>query len=148
MCAQHGVCRGRVPSGLARPGDDGHWRLVLDLRSAGRAVRSKYGAVHRGRGEWHRELGGVGLPDLAHPVGDLWYKLTPDINGSYWSQIASTVAGYAPRFFASGVLPDGRLIIEGGEYYDAGCFGPPQIPDATQGSGTTQGAIYDPVANT
>ena len=81
-----------------------------------------------------------------------WYKLTPDINGSYingtWSQIASTVAGYAPRFFASGVLPDGRLIIEGGEYYDAGCFGPPQIPDATQGSSTTQGAIYDPVANT
>lgn len=69
-----------------------------------------------------------------------WYKLTPDINGSYingtWSQIASLPAGYGPLFFGSAVLPDGRVIVEGGEYNQ-------------YGSGFTKlGAIYDPVANT
>ena len=74
-----------------------------------------------------------------------WYKLTPDINGSYvngtWTQIASlpVIGGtqYAPLYHASAVLPDGRVIIMGGEY---------------NGSGTevwtNLGAIYDPVANT
>jgi len=74
-----------------------------------------------------------------------WYKLTPDINGSYvngtWTQIASLpVIGstqYAPLYHASAVLPDGRVIIMGGEY---------------NGSNTevwtNLGAIYDPVANT
>jgi len=70
-----------------------------------------------------------------------WYKFTPSNTGSYingtWSAIASTAAGYAPRFFGSGVLPDGRVVIEGGEYNGAGC-----------GARTTQGAVYDPVANT
>jgi hypothetical protein len=49
-----------------------------------------------------------------------WYKLTPDITGSYvngtWQQIASLPGGYDPDAFASAVLPDGRVIIEGGEY--------------------------------
>ena len=55
-----------------------------------------------------------------------WYKLTPDINGSYvngtWSQIASLPTGYGPLFFGSAVLPDGRVVVEGGEYnqYGAG----------------------------
>lgn len=68
-----------------------------------------------------------------------WYKLTPDINGSYvngtWSQIASLPSGYGPLFFGSAVLKDGRAIVEGGEYnqYGAGF--------------TKLGAIYDPVAN-
>ena len=48
-----------------------------------------------------------------------WYKLTPDINGSYvngtWTQVASLASNYGPLFFASAVLPDGRLIVEGGE---------------------------------
>src|SRR5204863_9226475 len=48
-----------------------------------------------------------------------WYKLTPDVNGSYlngtWTQVASLPAGYAPLYFSSAVLPDGRVIIEGGE---------------------------------
>jgi hypothetical protein len=69
-----------------------------------------------------------------------WYKLTPDINGSYingtWSQIASMAANYGPLFFASAVLPDGRVIVEGGEYNQFG------------GGFTNLGAIYDPVANT
>lgn len=69
-----------------------------------------------------------------------WWKLTPDINGSYlngtWSQLASLPKGYEPDAFASAVLADGRLIIEGGEY-NFGAF-----------TLTNQGAIYDPAANT
>jgi hypothetical protein len=54
-----------------------------------------------------------------------------------WSQIASLPAGYTPRFFSSAVLPDGRVIIEGGEY-NTGC----------SAVWTNKGAIYDPLANT
>lgn len=71
-----------------------------------------------------------------------WYKLTPDINGSYvngtWSQIASLPSTYCPLYFGSAVLPDGRAIVEGGE--DNTCSFP--------SSETNLGAIYDPVANT
>ena len=49
-----------------------------------------------------------------------WYKLTPDSKGSYidgtWSKIASMPAEYTPLYFASAILPDGRMIVEGGEY--------------------------------
>ena len=49
-----------------------------------------------------------------------WYRLTPDNSGSYvngtWSQLASLPAGYSPLYFASAVLPDGRVIVEGGEF--------------------------------
>jgi len=69
-----------------------------------------------------------------------WWKLTPDITGSYingtWTQLASLPSGYAPYANASAVLADGRLIIEGGEYN----FGNFVL--------TNMGAIYDPVANT
>ncbi len=48
-----------------------------------------------------------------------WWKLSPDINGNYvdgsWSQLASLPSNYGPLFFASAVLPDGRVIVEGGE---------------------------------
>jgi hypothetical protein len=72
-----------------------------------------------------------------------WYKLTPDITGSYlngtWSQIASlpVINGtqYAPLYFASAVLPDGRVIIMGGEY------------NGNVGDHTNMGAIYDPLAD-
>lgn len=70
-----------------------------------------------------------------------WYKLTPSKTGSYsagtWSKIASTPAGYAPIFFGSAVLPDGRLIIEGGEYNN-GC---------PNGCWVNLGAIYNPATN-
>jgi hypothetical protein len=67
------------------------------------------------------------------------FKLTPDINGSYvngtWTQLASKP--YISYAAAQAVLPDGRVIIEGGEYsnyeYDFLL--------------TNQGAIYDPVAD-
>ncbi len=72
--------------------------------------------------------------------GNDWWKLTPDITGSYvngtWTQLASLPSGYDPYAEASAVLADGRLIIEGGEY-NFGAF-----------ALTNLGAIYDPVANT
>jgi len=69
-----------------------------------------------------------------------WWKLTPDINGSYvkgtWKQMASLPSGYVPLYFASAVLADGRVIIEGGEYQNF------------QFAFTDKGAIYDPLKNT
>ena len=69
-----------------------------------------------------------------------WWKLTPDSTGNYlngtWTQLASTPAGYSPLYHSSAVLPDGRVIIEGGEYNFL-------VP-----TWTNQGAIYDPTTNT
>jgi len=68
-----------------------------------------------------------------------WFKLTPDNTGSYINgkitPIAATAAGYGPFYFGSVVLPDGRFIIEGGEY---------NLGSAVW---TNMGAIYDPVKN-
>jgi hypothetical protein len=69
-----------------------------------------------------------------------WWKLTPDEFGSYvngtWTQLASTPAGYSPLYHSSAVLPDGRVIIEGGEY------------NFLQPVWTNLGAIYDPQTDT
>ncbi len=69
-----------------------------------------------------------------------WWKLTPDAFGSYangtWTQLASTPAGYSPLYHATAVLPDGRVIIEGGEY------------NQLNADWTTLGAIYDPRSDT
>jgi hypothetical protein len=69
-----------------------------------------------------------------------WWKLTPAANGSYvdgtWSQIASMPASYTPLYFGSAVLPDGRMIVEGGEYIGENAVW------------SDQGAIYNPVTNT
>jgi hypothetical protein len=69
-----------------------------------------------------------------------WWTLTPDENGSYvkgtWKQVASLQAGYAPLYHASAILPDGRLVIQGGEYNG----GNTEV-------WTNLGAIYDPVKN-
>src|SRR5262245_16612337 len=69
-----------------------------------------------------------------------WWKLTPDINGSYlngtWAKMASLQPGYVPDDFASAVLADGRVVISGGEYNN-GVF-----------TLTNMGAVYDPLANT
>ncbi len=45
-------------------------------------------------------------------------------------------AGYEPLYVASAILPDGRVIIEGGEYNNG------------DGVWSGQGSLYDPVANT
>ena len=58
------------------------------------------------------------------------------INGK-WSLIGAMPSDYAPLYFASQVLPDGRVLVEGGEYNGAGC----------PGAETPLGAIYDPVKN-
>ena len=75
-------------------------------------------------------------------LGPDWWRLTPDASGSYvngtWSALPLMPNGYAPDAFASAVLPDGRVIVEGGEYTAAPSFAR---------SETTMGAIYDPVAN-
>jgi hypothetical protein len=83
------------------------------------------------------------LPDGRVMVQDTgaqdWWALTPDANGSYqngtWSQLASLPAGYAPLYYASAVLRDGRLAVLGGEYN----FG--------KAVWTTLGAIYTPKTN-
>ena len=79
-----------------------------------------------------------------------WWKLTPDEHADYttgtWSKLAPSVAydsnqekvPYAPRLFASAVLPDGKVIVEGGEYEGN------SSPIKTR---TNKGAIYDPVTN-
>jgi hypothetical protein len=69
-----------------------------------------------------------------------WYKLTPDSNGSYiqgtWSKLPPM--HLARVYFASNVLPDGRVFVMGGEY-----SGPTSALNLTN-----TGEIYDPVANT
>ena len=72
-----------------------------------------------------------------------WWRLTPDLNGNYaagtWSAIAPMPAHYAPRFFASAVLPNGKVRVEGGEYNGTNCN------DVAQNN--PRGALWDPVAN-
>lgn len=67
-----------------------------------------------------------------------WHALTPDDSGSYvngtWSDLADMA--FWRRYYASGMLKDGRVIIIGGE----------QDGDTTQD--TNKGEIYDPVADT
>jgi hypothetical protein len=68
-----------------------------------------------------------------------WVRLTPDSSGSYlngtWSTMPSLPSGYAPLFFASAVLPDGRVVVEGGEYNN------------TTQAETNKGAIFNPSTN-
>lgn len=81
---------------------------------------------------------------MVHSCGTpVWYKLTPDTKGNYaegtWSTLASlpVIGGtqYAPQYDASAVLPDGRVIVMGGEYNNGSAVW------------TNLGAIYDPVAD-
>ena len=72
-----------------------------------------------------------------------WYTLTPDANGSYlngtWTQVASLPSGYEPLFFGSAVLPDGKVVVQGGEY---------NCPNSNcSGVWQSKGALYDPIRN-
>lgn len=62
-----------------------------------------------------------------------WYRLTPDIHGSYGNGTWSTLAPMndSRRYYGSQVLRDGRVYVAGGEY----------------GTGGGRMEIYDPVAN-
>ena len=67
-----------------------------------------------------------------------WYRLAPDVHGSYahgtWTVMAAS--RHAPLYYAAGILRDGRLIVCGGEY-DAGAL-----------VWLVNVEVYDPVANT
>lgn len=72
-----------------------------------------------------------------------WYRLFPILNAqgqldyvdAVWQIAAQLPTGYHPLAFGSAVLPDGRLIIEGGEYCDDHNFCSPD----------NRGAIYTPL---
>ncbi len=75
------------------------------------------------------------------PASTDWYRLTPDASGSYvngtWTQMPSMDLNRL--FFASNVLPDGRLLVLGGKYVGL---------NDTQYALDNTGSIYDPVSNT
>jgi hypothetical protein len=78
---------------------------------------------------------------MMHPYNsNNWWRLTPDNTGSYingtWTQLASMSSSYKPLYFASAVLNDGKVIVEGGEYNNL------------SQDETNKGAFYDPAANT
>jgi len=69
-----------------------------------------------------------------------WYLLVPNSAGNYengtwllWTETSSL--GYAPLYFGSAVLPDGRIVFEGGEY------------NFSSKDDTTLGFVYDPYAD-
>src|SRR5262249_1751870 len=69
-----------------------------------------------------------------------WFQLTPDASGNYangtWSQLASMST--QRLYFASNVLPSGKVFVLGGEFSGR----------KLAGNITNTGEIYDPVANT
>jgi hypothetical protein len=73
-----------------------------------------------------------------------WYRFTPDRNGSYvngtFRPAASLPSDYVPYATSGGVLPDGRVLLIGGEYLELRTTLPFDL--------TNRMAIYDPVANT
>jgi hypothetical protein len=70
---------------------------------------------------------------------DPWYRLVPDATGSYihgtWRNAGTLPGGYNPLYFASSVLPNGQVVVMGGEYNNGGAVW------------TTQGAVYNPATN-
>ncbi len=63
-----------------------------------------------------------------------WHVLTPDSSGSYLDGTWSTLAdmSFWRRYYASGILKDGRVIVVGGE-------------QSGDGDDSRKGEIYDPV---
>jgi len=119
------------------------WRAVLDAQGAGAVVRGtatperRWGGVEHGRASEDAAPAGVAQQES---IADL--ILTPDKKGKYetgsWSKDSAAMpSGYAPYAFASQILPDGRLIVNGGEY-NGNC---------TTKAWTTRGALYDPVTD-
>ena len=76
----------------------------------------------------------------------VFYRLTPDLNGSYvngtWSQLASPPPGYAPYAGSEVVLADGRVLFVGGEY-NQNVYTLPFKPSGL----TNMSAVYDPVTD-
>jgi len=133
---------------------DAYARLLARLPQPGSSSLLRRQVVPASAGAWTAVT--KGPPGLCNPLlmhdatviahvcdSKNWVKLTPDANGNYatgtWTQIASfpVIGGtqYAPQYNASSVLPDGRVIVMGGEYNNG------------KAVWTNLGAIYDPVAN-
>jgi hypothetical protein len=76
-----------------------------------------------------------------------WFILSPDVHGNYANGTlfkTSMPSTYAPLYFASAVLADGKMIVAGGEF---NCVNGPCVlndPNPT----TDLGYLYDPQANT
>jgi hypothetical protein len=96
-----------VPLANSPPGDAGHFLLLSD--------------------------GTVIAEDLSTNYGPGWFRLTPDIHGSYVNGTWSTIVPMrCTRLdFSSVVLTNGSLFVASGEY----------------GPGTTNAEIYNPVGN-
>lgn len=77
---------------------------------------------------------------LQQVISDTWWRLRPDASGSYtngtYEQTPPMPGGYAPTYDCRAILPDGRMLIIGGEYQG----------ESTPAEQDT-GAIYDPVTN-
>jgi hypothetical protein len=73
-----------------------------------------------------------------------WYKLTPDNTGSYingtWSAAIPMQSTHGPLYFASAVLPDGRVVASGGEYNTSSCASNTAVD-------TNLTDIYNPATN-
>jgi hypothetical protein len=117
-----------VLASLGQAGAQTQWMAVENVPNIGAGAVA---LLTDGRVLVHDESGNPGT------LGN-WWTLSPDANGNYatgtWTQVASMPSNYAPEGFASAVLPDGRYLVEGGEYN-------------LRHNDTTLGAIYDPVAN-
>jgi hypothetical protein len=71
---------------------------------------------------------------VANKGGSAWYRLTPDIHGSYVNGIWTDLAWMHNTrwWYSSAVLQDGRVFVAGGE----------------GGNGGTTAEVYDPLNNT
>ncbi len=73
-----------------------------------------------------------------------WSKLTPDASGDYtngtWSPLAPMIN--TRLYYASAVLRDGRVIVCGGEYSNAGVAG-----GGNQQNETNRCELYNPIAD-
>ena len=69
-----------------------------------------------------------------------WYRLTPDIHGSYVNGTWTTLATMhdARLYFSSQVLKDGRVFVAGGEYGAGGI---------SHSANSQTAEVYDPLAN-
>ena len=110
---KHPVASSGVKPDLARRDSSSPWTPLVNpppFRTPGTMLLESDGTVLVHNEPDNNTTGGT----------NQWWKLTPDANGSYvdgtWSQIASMPADYSPLYFASAILPDGRMIVEGGEY--------------------------------
>jgi hypothetical protein len=131
-----------------------HHMTPLPSRHGWDAGKSTFQAPPRSNsGTWAgltNTFPGAGFPDTALQLTDGsilmhdgcttdWYKLSPDNTGSYangtWTKKASMPSGYSPLYFASQVLADGRVIVNGGEYINC------------SQAFSKAGALYDPVAD-